>query len=237
MGLRDGDMRGFSWSVLRGGSALRRLLLLSVAACIVQVLVVALVLAADLAQPSGAHRVELDVVLPMAMLGLGLVGWLSHRLHSAIADPIARLQRAVETLDPDSLERVNLPRTPELASLATSFNTMADRLAASTRLIAAKEARLSALFTHSSDMVVVVRPDTTIVSATPSAGRLLGVAADHLTHRRFVDLVAPEDRPVMLAALSGAAGLEAVEFRMIHIDGRLITAETHIVDVTSEPAV
>jgi diguanylate cyclase (GGDEF)-like protein/PAS domain S-box-containing protein len=237
MGLRDGDMLGFRWSLFRGGSALRRLLLLSVAACVVQVLVVVLILAADLAQHTGEHRVELDVVLPMALLGLGLVSWLSHRLHSAIAHPIARLQQAVETLDPDSLERVNLPRTPELASLASSFNAMADRLAASTRLIAAKEARLSALFTHSSDMVVVVRPDTTIVSATPSAGRFLGVPADHLTQHRFFDLVAPEDRPVMLAALSGTSGLEAVEFRMIHVDGRLITTETHIVDLTSEPAV
>ncbi len=41
----------------------------------------------------------------------------------------------------------------------------------------------------------------------------------------------------MLAALSGASGHEAVEFRMIHVDGRLITTETHIVDLTSEPAV
>ena len=63
---------------------------------------------------------------------------------------------------------------------------MADRLAVSTREIAAKEARLRALFTHASDMVLVLRADTTIVSATPSAGRLLGVGPEHLTHRRFL---------------------------------------------------
>ena len=216
---------------------MRRLALLSLVASVVQLLIVALTVTMDLASEGADRRLYLEILLPIALLGLGLVGWLSHRLHSAIARPIAHLQLAVEALDPESLERVELPRTPELASLAASFNAMADRLALSTREIASKEARLRALFTHASDMVLVLRADTTIVSATPSAGRLLGVGPEHLTNRRFHDLVAPEDRPVMLAALSNASGHEAVEFRMIHVEGRLITTETHIVDLTSEPAV
>ena len=89
---------------------MRRLALLSLVASAVQVLVVALTVTTALAGEGGARRLYLEILLPFALLGLGLVGWLSHRLHSAIARPMAQLQLAVESLDPESLERVELPQ-------------------------------------------------------------------------------------------------------------------------------
>jgi diguanylate cyclase (GGDEF)-like protein/PAS domain S-box-containing protein len=150
---------------------------------------------------------------------------------------IAELQAAIGRLDPFSNERVPLPRAPELAALATSFNDMADRLLVSTKLIAENENRLRVLFAHASDVVMVIRPDTTIVSATPSVERLLGVDASDLVGRAFLEWIAPDDEPVMLAALASNDAHEPIEFRLTHSDGRLIIAETHIVDLTAEPAV
>ena len=147
---------------------------------------------------------------------------------------IAELQAAIGRLDPFSNERVALPRAPELAALATSFNEMADRLLASTKLIAENENRLRVLFAHASDVVLVIRPDTTIVSATPSVERLLGIGATDLPGRAFSDWVVPDDQPVLLAALASSDAHERIEFRLIHDDGR--TSSPRPTSWTSPPS-
>ncbi len=89
-------------------------------------------LAGELSRSHHRQQDEQNILLLLAVLGLLLVMWRSHRLNRLIGRPLGQMRQAVEELDLESVERLELPRTPELAALAGSFNDMADRLATST---------------------------------------------------------------------------------------------------------
>ena len=81
------------------------------------------------------------------------------------------------------------------------------------------QARFASLVRHSSDLVMVIEPDTTISYASPSAERLLGVNPDDLVGTRLADLIPVEDQARVLAFLTptideeeGRTGL--TEFRL-----------------------
>jgi diguanylate cyclase (GGDEF)-like protein/PAS domain S-box-containing protein len=177
------------------------------------------------------------LLLGLVLVGGLLVATLNRLLSRRIARPLLRLQHAAERLEVGSSETVPLPGTPELAALAGAFNAMTQRLAASGRLLVQSEARFRALITHASDLVLVVQADTRVLSATPSARRILGVEADALVGRLLTDLVVTKDQPVLLAALRGGMSERSVAFSVHHADGREVATETFLVDLTTEPAV
>ncbi len=104
---------------------------------------------------------------------------------------------------------------------------------------AAGEQRLAALVHNTSDLVVVLRSDTTVTYATAPARSVLGVDAEHLTGERLLSLVAPEDAPLLARLLVTSAPDEdhPVRLRLRHADGRLLHVEGNLVNLLAHDAI
>jgi diguanylate cyclase (GGDEF)-like protein/PAS domain S-box-containing protein len=104
------------------------------------------------------------------------------------------------------------------------------------------EARFSALVQHSSDVIFVLDPDTTIQYASPSVEQMLSYQASELVGRRLTDYIHEEDRalvePVMARRVSRSSDAsEALEFRVRHGDGRWLYTESSVTNLLENPAV
>jgi len=138
----------------------------------------------------------------------------------------------------------DLPRTTEeaLGSL-TSQVALALESAALTEdlLLQQSQARFPSLVRHSSDLVMVIEPDTTVTYASPSADHVLGLAAGDLEGRRFADLIPAEDRGRVLTFLTAMAEEEGhtglTEFRIEHRDGSIRHVETLRTNLLHDPNV
>jgi len=97
-------------------------------------------------------------------------------------------------------------------------------------LIKQSEARFASLVQHSSDVVTVIEPDTTIRYASPSAERVLGYEPEQLEGTRLADLLHPEDVARALSFLSsvteGEGDTGLLEFKLRHADGSFLHTET-----------
>src|SRR5206468_2416443 len=94
-----------------------------------------------------------------------------------------------------SVDELSRQETDSIESLSAQV-ALALESAALTEdlLIRQSQARFASLVANSSDVVMVIDPDTTIRYASPSAHRVLGFGPDELDGTRFADLIAPEDR-------------------------------------------
>ena len=93
------------------------------------------------------------------------------------------------------------------------------------------EARFSSLVQNSSDVVMVIEPDTRIGYLTPSIENVFGYSPDELEGTRFADLLHPDDKTRILTFLQTVAkdadshfGL--TECRVLHKNGSWIYVET-----------
>jgi diguanylate cyclase (GGDEF)-like protein/PAS domain S-box-containing protein len=104
------------------------------------------------------------------------------------------------------------------------------------------EARFSSLIQNSSDVVMVVEPDTSVRYVSPSIQRVLGFEPAELEGRRLADLFHPDDATRVLSFLAAVAlekeghpGL--IEFRMQHEDGSWLFVETLRTNLLHDPNV
>jgi diguanylate cyclase (GGDEF)-like protein/PAS domain S-box-containing protein len=67
------------------------------------------------------------------------------------------------------------------------------------------EARFQTLVQNASDVILIVRPDTTIIYQSPSAQKILGYAASTLEGREFTSLIHPDDVEQALAGYTAVA--------------------------------
>jgi len=108
-------------------------------------------------------------------------------------------------------------------------------------LIQQSQARFASLVRNSSDLVMLIEPDTTITYASPSAQRVLGITPDSLEGTRFADLIPADDRGRVLTFLTTMAEGEGhtglTEFRVAHSDGGLRTVETLRTNLLYDPNV
>jgi diguanylate cyclase (GGDEF)-like protein/PAS domain S-box-containing protein len=84
------------------------------------------------------------------------------------------------------------------------------------------EERFQTLVQNASDVILIVRPDTTITYQPPSALKILGYAPGTLDGRKFADLIHPDDVEQALAgyavALRSGTSVTAL-WRVKHFDG------------------
>jgi diguanylate cyclase (GGDEF)-like protein/PAS domain S-box-containing protein len=108
-------------------------------------------------------------------------------------------------------------------------------------LIQQSQARFASLVANSSDVVMVIDPDTTIRYASPSAHRVLGFDPEELDGRRFAELIAPEDRTHALSFLTTIADGEGhvglTEYRVQNRDGSALYVETSRTNLMHDPNV
>jgi diguanylate cyclase (GGDEF)-like protein/PAS domain S-box-containing protein len=103
------------------------------------------------------------------------------------------------------------------------------------------EARFQTLVQNASDVILIARPDTTIVYQTPSAQRILGYCGGSLEGRRLTSLIHPDDAEKAVAAYGGVAfraGSSAkAECRMLHGDGTWRHVEVVANNLLGDPTV
>lgn len=118
---------------------------------------------------------------------------------------------------------------PALEALAQPVVLALDRLA-STDDLRRREASYRALVQYSSDMLLVVGPDSRIRYQTPAVERLLGYSSAEIVGRRLVELVHPDDARTVAAFIDAVAAnpgrSDPVEWRFKRLDGSWLHAET-----------
>jgi diguanylate cyclase (GGDEF)-like protein/PAS domain S-box-containing protein len=108
-------------------------------------------------------------------------------------------------------------------------------------LLQQSEARFASLVKNSSDIVMVIEPNTVIRYASPSASRLLGCGDGELEGARFIELLHQDDTTRVLSFLTSASDGEAdtalLEFRLRHRDGTYLSTETVRTSLIHDPNV
>jgi diguanylate cyclase (GGDEF)-like protein/PAS domain S-box-containing protein len=104
------------------------------------------------------------------------------------------------------------------------------------------EARLSALVRHSTDVILVLAPDSAVEYASPSISGVLGYDSPEFVGRRFLDYVVEADRPLVGPGLAGLLARppessETLECRIRHRDGRLLHAECRMTNLVADATV
>ena len=100
------------------------------------------------------------------------------------------------------------------------------------------ERRLLALVQNSADVVAVLEADSTTSFVSPAAFRVLGLPAEELVGRRFVDLLLPRDVPMFIRVLAGSRdGDQPVVLRAQHADGRELVLEGTLTNLLADPSV
>ncbi len=106
---------------------------------------------------------------------------------------------------------------------------------------ATAEARFRTLVQHSSDVILVVRPDGRIRYASPSVARVLRQEPNALQSQNLLDLVELEDREKAREFLREAAAhtgvSDPVEWRFRRPDGTLLQAELLATNLIADPTV
>jgi diguanylate cyclase (GGDEF)-like protein/PAS domain S-box-containing protein len=103
------------------------------------------------------------------------------------------------------------------------------------------ETRFQTLVQNASDVILIARPDTTIIYQTPSAQRTLGYAAGSLEGLPLTSLLHPSDTEKAVAAYSGVASRMGAsvtaEWRVHHGDGSWRYMEVVANNLLDDPTV
>lgn len=110
------------------------------------------------------------------------------------------------------------------------------------RTLGASERRFRTLVQHSADMIAVIDDDGRIGLVTDSCRQVLGLLAGSLIGTPFSDLLHPDDRPHLQAALADAdagprTGRATLELRMRHADGSWRHTESVVADLRHDAGV
>jgi diguanylate cyclase (GGDEF)-like protein/PAS domain S-box-containing protein len=104
------------------------------------------------------------------------------------------------------------------------------------------EERLSALVQHSTDVILVITPETTVEYASTSIHHMLGYDSADFTGGLLLDYIAEQDRTLFELALvallaSASETSQAFEFRVRHSDGRMLQTEWLVTNLLDNTAV
>jgi PAS domain S-box-containing protein len=103
------------------------------------------------------------------------------------------------------------------------------------RLVHEAEERLRALVHNSSDVIVVVAADSTVLFEAGSISRVLGRSRELLHGTKLTDLVDPEDVPLLLT-LCNTVGHEDAEVRILHPQGGVRAYEIRATSLLEDPS-
>jgi diguanylate cyclase (GGDEF)-like protein/PAS domain S-box-containing protein len=103
------------------------------------------------------------------------------------------------------------------------------------------EAHFQTLVQNASDVILIARPDTTIMYQTPSAQRILGYEPGSLEGTRLALLLHPDDLEEAMAAYGGLAfrsgASVTAEWRVLHYDGSWRHVEVVANNLLGDPTV
>ena len=103
------------------------------------------------------------------------------------------------------------------------------------------EARFRSLVQNSSDVILILDPDSTIRYLSPSVVSVLGYRQTDLLDRKLSDIIHPGDKARFVELLEGQSlgprNHHVIEFRMRRNDGDWIHAETAMTNLLEDPNV
>ena len=109
------------------------------------------------------------------------------------------------------------------------------------RVGAQRSAQFRSLVHNASDLITVVDVHGGIRYQSPSASKLVGVASESLLGTNYLEVLDPEDRPlleVVLAGLVGSpGGTTTAEYRVSHADGSSRFVESIVTNLLDDPTV
>jgi diguanylate cyclase (GGDEF)-like protein/PAS domain S-box-containing protein len=108
--------------------------------------------------------------------------------------------------------------------------------------LATSEARFRSLVQNSSDVILIVDPDTSVRYASPAAKQVLGLAVPQLVGTRFLDHVHPDDEAAanrfFLAIREAAASSPGVQdWRLLRPDGTTLWTENTGTNLLGDPTI
>jgi diguanylate cyclase (GGDEF)-like protein/PAS domain S-box-containing protein len=105
--------------------------------------------------------------------------------------------------------------------------------------LASSEQRLLTLVQNGSDVVTVIDLDSTSSFVSPSSMSVFGIAAEQLLGTRIVDLILPEDVPLLNQQMASLRSGEdaTVLLRMKHADGRTVVIDGILTNQLGDPTV
>jgi diguanylate cyclase (GGDEF)-like protein/PAS domain S-box-containing protein len=139
--------------------------------------------------------------------------------------------------------RASAPMRHSLEALAAQTGLALESAALTETVLRSEtEVRFSALVQHSSDVIFVLHPDTTIQYVSPSVEGMLGYQPSDLVGRRLSDYMFEEDRALVQPVIGGRASRssdasEVLEFRVRHRDGSWLHTESSVTNLLENPAV
>ncbi len=171
----------------------------------------------------------------------GYVQPLANRLRSEAATANSQLARQIAAADRTAwqatLAIVGVAGMLAMLVLIGLANTRRRRLRAEVeqRVLRESEHRLQALVEHGSDMITVVKPDTTVIYQAGAVETMLGYQPHELEGATLTDWLDADDRALLLA-LCATTGTASEELRFCHRDGSRRTCEVHATSLLHDPA-
>lgn len=108
-------------------------------------------------------------------------------------------------------------------------------------VLRASERRFRTLVENSSDVILLLRPDGTILYDAPSPGHVLGYDEENFINRNAFELVHPDDQEALRRELAGLVarpvGPVTVQFRARHHDGSWRWLEATGANLLGEPSI
>lgn len=155
---------------------------------------------------------------------------------------ITERKRAEEALQKayDGLERQVQERTRDLKKSNEALKIEITERKQLSEALQASERRFRALIENSSDAIVLLSANATILYSSPSTRRLLGYAGEFIGHNVF-ELVHPEDQKQTKTAFAKLAQkpgeIVTAEYRVRHMDGSWRWVEGTGNNLLAEPSV
>jgi diguanylate cyclase (GGDEF)-like protein/PAS domain S-box-containing protein len=156
--------------------------------------------------------------------------------------PIATADQLKGIIVVESSDELPIDLTNTVETLAAQVGLAIDREELTEAFHARRsESRFQTLVQSASDVILIARPDTTIVYQTPSALRILGYEPGALEGKRLTSLLHPNDVESAIAAYGGVAfraGTSVTtEWRVRHGDGSWRYVEVVTNNLLGEPTV
>ncbi len=134
----------------------------------------------------------------------------------------------------DAAARVRSQGKDEISSLASSINTMLDRLERS-------EERFRSLIENALDVIVIIDREGKVTYESPSVQKVLGYERGYFLQRNAFDFVHPDDLQTVMRTfqrlLLNPGGMERLQFRYRYADGGWRHFEVLAYNMLEDPGV
>ncbi len=150
----------------------------------------------------------------------------------SITAPLKALNDGAQALGRGEFKPIAVTGNDELATLGKAFNFAASELRKLYDELQQSETYFRSLIENASDIIMVHRPDGTIVYGSPSIKRILGYDQQDMIGRNSLEFIHPDDAQKAMDLFKGAAEESAVlsaELRFLHKNGewRFIESVSH----------